>query len=145
MSQVTPDKTTFKKLAKSHNLIVLSRKFYCDWLTPLAVYHALSKSLKGEKFLLESLEGEDKICRYSFMGFKAISTFKTKGEDAQVTGLFAEKFKTQDPLADLKKLMARFSVAPLESLRFFGGFVGYLGYDLVSFYEPIKCDKRLNG
>ena len=33
--------------------------------------------------------------------------------------------------------MGQFKVAPKENLRFFGGFVGYLGYDTVRFFEPI--------
>lgn len=136
--EILPAQDKFVKLTKGNNLIVLSHKFYSDWLTPLSVYNELSKRIKGESFLLESVEGEEKICRFSFLGFKPIYTFRSKGKKIYVKGKKQKSFKTaKDPLYELKKVMETFKVAPKENLRFFGGFVGYLGYDLVRFYESI--------
>jgi anthranilate synthase component 1 len=135
---IKPDLKEFKKLAKKHNLIVLSHKFYADWLTPLAVYNSLSKVYKGESFLLESVEGQEKICRYSFLGFEPIYTFKSKGRNVYEGAENIHSFETdKDPLSELKKVMGSFKVAPKEHLRFLGGFVGYAGYDIVRFYEPV--------
>ena len=137
---INPKLSEFKKLAKSNNLVVFSHKFYSDWLTPAAVYCGLRKKIKGESFLLESVEGQEKICRFSFLGFMPICTFKTKGNKAYVkySGRTQEtSFKISRPLENLRKLMESFKVAPKEHLRFFGGFLGYVGYDTVRFYEPI--------
>jgi len=140
-SKISPSREKFKKLALSNNLIVLSYKFFSDWLTPLSVYHNLSKKLKGESFLLESIEGEEKICRFSFLGFMPICVFKSRGKKITIAHKDTTTFTTKkDPLHELKKLMAKFKVAPKESLRFFGGFIGYAGYDAVRFYEPIGKD-----
>ncbi|MFA5338200.1 MAG: chorismate-binding protein, partial [Candidatus Omnitrophota bacterium] len=141
--QINPSLNNFVKLAKKNNLIVLSHKFYSDSLTPVSIYHNLSKQFKEESFLLESVEGEEKISRFSFMGFMPIAVFKSKGVKINIKEQTDTAFETgKDPLFELKKFMRKFKVAPKENLRFFGGFVGYLGYDLVRFYEPIGGRKR---
>lgn len=138
MIEINPSLNSFKRLAKDHNLIVLSHKFYADWLTPVSIYYSLSKKLKGESFLLESVEGEEKISRFSFLGFTPLVTFKSKSRKIYVKEKKENVFLTDtDPLTELKKIMHRFKLAPLENLRFFGGFVGYIGYDVIRFYEPI--------
>jgi len=140
-SKISPGIERFRKLSSSNNLIVLSYKFFSDWLTPLSVYHNLSKALKGESFLLESIEGEEKICRFSFLGFMPICAFKSRGKKITIRQKDTTTFTTKkDPLYELKKLMSKFKVAPKENLRFFGGFVGYAGYDAVRFYESIGKD-----
>lgn len=136
--RLSPSLKEFTKLAKKNNLIVLSHKFYSDWLTPLSIYYGLRKSIKGESFLLESVEGQEKVCRFSFLGFMPVCTFKSKGQRIYVKQRTASTFKTnKDPLFELKKIMSNFKVAPKKNLRMFGGFVGYLGYDMVRFYEPV--------
>ncbi len=119
-------------------MVVFSHKFSTARLTPLSTYYSLEKKIKGESFLLESVEGQSKVCRYSFLGFKPIYTFKSKGRTIYVVKARASSFKTKkDPCFELQRIMDGFRVAPKENLRFFGGFVGYLGYDSVRFYEPI--------
>ncbi|MCK9572989.1 MAG: anthranilate synthase component I [Candidatus Omnitrophica bacterium] len=141
--QINPSLNNFVKLAKKNNLIVLSYKFYSDSLTPVSIYHNLSKQFKEESFLLESVEGEEKISRFSFMGFMPIAVFKSKGVKINIKEQAETAFETgKDPLFELKKFMHKFKVAPKENLRFFGGFVGYLGYDLVRFYEQIGGRKK---
>lgn len=136
--QIHPREKDFIELARNHNLIVLSSKFYSDWLTPLSIYYALSRGMKGESFLLESVEGEEKISRYSFLGFLPLITFKSKGRTIYLKDKEKRIFTTEkDPLYELRKVMSTFRVAPYENIRFFGGFVGYLGYDLVRFFEPL--------
>jgi anthranilate synthase component 1 len=136
--QINPSLKNFTRLAENHNLIVLSHKFYSDWLTPVAVYYSLAKKMKGESFLLESVEGEEKISRFSFLGFRPLITFKSRGRKIYLKEKTEKVFLTEkDPLSELKKVMKRFKVAPRENLRFFGGFIGYLGYDIIRFYEPI--------
>jgi anthranilate synthase component I len=136
---IKPSLQEFKKLAEKNNLIVFSCKFYSDWLTPLSIYCGLSKNLKKESFLLESVEGVEKVCRFSFLGLKPICVFQSRGKTITVKTPGEKKvFETStDPIHELKKIISTFKVAPKESLRFFGGFVGYMGYDNVRFYEPV--------
>ena len=139
--EISPFLKEFKKLSKNNNLIVFSCKFSSDALTPISIYHNLDKTIKGDNFLLESLEGEEKICRFSFLGFEPICSFKSKGKKIYFKGSKIQSFLAKkDPCDELKKILNRYRVAPKENLRFFGGFVGYLGYDVVKFYEPVGKD-----
>jgi anthranilate synthase component 1 len=139
MIEIEPSLKQFIRLSKRNNLIVLSYKFYSDWLTPLSIYYGLSKNIKGESFLLESVEGEEKICRFSFLGFMSLCTFTARGKKISFEDYKGIKtFRTdKDPLYELEKIMRTFKVAPKKNIRFFGGFVGYVGYDIIRFYEPV--------
>ena len=132
-----------KKIPSKINLFVFSLRFFSDYLTPLSVYFSLRKVFKEENFLLESVEGEEKISRYSFLGFKPLVIFKSEGKKIYIKEEKKEKVFTinsSDPLEELKKLFKRFKVWPKKNLRFFGGFVGYIGYDFVRFIEPVGED-----
>ncbi|MCM8786538.1 MAG: anthranilate synthase component I [Candidatus Omnitrophica bacterium] len=136
--KITPNIGTFIKLSKNNDILVLSHKFYVDNVMPISIYYTLKKNLAGESFLLESVEGEEKISRFSFLGFCPIYTFKSKGEKIYIADKKVTKFKTKfDPIYELSNFMKKFKVAPKENLRFFGGFVGYIGYDVIRFYEQI--------
>ncbi|MFH1768538.1 MAG: anthranilate synthase component I [Candidatus Omnitrophota bacterium] len=136
---IIPSKKDFLIKARGHNLIVFSRKMYCDYLTPVSIYHKVAKISRQESFLLESVEGEEKISRFSFIGFRPLAVFKSRQRRIFVDmGNRREQFDTKDdPLKELNKLIKRFKVWPKEAIRFFGGFVGYVGYDYVRFYEPV--------
>lgn len=140
--EIYPTVGEFLKVPKRKNLVVFSHKFFCDYLTPLSIYASLRKRIKGDSFLLESVEGEEKISRYSFLGFKPLVVFKSDGKKIYIKqGAVTKKFLTKgDPLGELKKVMSGFKVWPKQNIRFFGGFVGYVGYDVVRFYEPIGDD-----
>lgn len=143
--QINPSINQFVKLAKNKNLIVLSHKFCSDWLNPVSIYDSLRKKLKGESFLLESVEGVEKVCRFSFLGFVPLASFRSKGKEIflKEQNYKEKKFiTTKDPLFELKKIMSQYQVGPKENLRFFGGFVGYVGYDSIKFYEPVKMPKK---
>ncbi len=97
----------------------------------------------GCSFLLESAEHIDHGGRYSFVGSNPRVVFKSRGRTVTVTeaGVTREFETAGDPLAELQKLMARYIPVPLAHLpRFAGGAVGYLGYDMVRFFEPTIGD-----
>jgi len=137
--KINPRLEDFLKKAKKYNLIVFSHKFYCDFLTPTSIYSNISRASKGESFLLESVEGEEKISRYSFIGCDPLCVVRTKDRNCFITfkGKTRRETITNDPLHSVRSVMREFKVWPKENIRFFGGFVGYLGYDCVRFFEPI--------
>ena len=136
---IKPSLKSFLKYSRRHNLIVFSSKLYCDYLTPVSIYYSIRKLVNKESFLLESVEGQEKVSRFSFIGSGALVTFKSKREKIYIRkGAESRRFNTKEgPLSELKKLMSRFSLWPRENARFFGGFVGYMGYDVIHFYEPV--------
>lgn len=133
-----PVKEEFIKLAKEDNVIPVYREILADFETPLS---AFTKIDKGDySFLLESVEGGERIARYSFLGSSPSLVFSSKaGKIALSEGKVSKIFETKlDPIEELKKIMGRYKFMEVKGLgRFCGGLVGYLGYDIVRFIEKI--------
>jgi anthranilate synthase component 1 len=135
---VIPDFAAFQEMAKQGNLIPVYREILGDLETPVAAY----KKLRGEgcSFLLESVEGGEKWGRFSFLGLNPSLLFQV--HDGQVT--IQRRGKRQvletgtDPFAHLGELLAAYRAVPAPGLpRFWGGLVGFLGYDMVRFIERL--------
>jgi len=134
---ITPDLTGFKLLAQEANIIPIWKEIAVDFDTPVSLFAKLGEN--NYSFLLESLEGGEKWGRYSFIGFKPFLVFGCKGNDifTEIEGK-RENINVDDPLAALREIMARFSPAAAPDLpRFYGGAVGYMGYDMVRFMERL--------
>ena len=82
MKSYYPDKKEFIKLSKKGNLIPVYREIMADFETPLS---AFSKIDKGEfSYLLESVEGGERIARFSFLGSTPSLIFMSKGKDITI-------------------------------------------------------------
>ena len=53
--------------------------------TPLEVFSKI-RNVFEKSFLLESVEGKEKIARYSFIGFDPLLEFKAKGREVAING-----------------------------------------------------------
>jgi anthranilate synthase component 1 len=140
---IRPSKAEFIEKAKKGNLIPVVKEILADYDTPVSVY--LKMAAGPYSFLLESVEGNEKIGRYSFLGNSPKWIFQCKGKT--VTFLQDGQVKTYEaegnPLDELKKLMAVYRAVEDASLpRFFGGVVGYAGYGMVHAFENIPQEKR---
>ena len=141
-----PSKQEFIKKAGKGNLIPVYKELLADVETPLSIFKKLDK---GEfSFLLESVERGERWGRYSFLGTNPSLVFKTKGREAEIIkDGNLRKFKTDQPLAELKKLISRYKPVETPDLPYFwGGLVGYVSYDSVRFFEPILAavDKNID-
>ena len=120
-----------------------------DLDTPLSVYLKLARG--PYSYLLESAQGGEKWGRYSIIGLPARTVLKVNDRRVQVLtdDEIIEEVETDDPLSFIEAFQARFDVANLDELpRFFGGLVGYFGYDTVRYVEkrlqPSIADDRLD-
>ena len=120
-----------------------------DLDTPLSVYLKLARG--PYSYLLESAQGGEKWGRYSIIGLPARTVLKVNDRRVQVLtdDEIIEEVETDDPLSFIEAFQARFNVANLDELpRFFGGLVGYFGYDTVRYVEkrlqPSIADDRLD-
>ncbi len=133
-----PNFETFRTLAKKGNLIPVSREILADTETPVS---ALIKFRSNPFiFLLESVEGGEKWGRYTFIGTEPRAVFQVKGDDISISenGATTKLKHNGDPLGQLEKLMGSYRPAPVESLpRFYGGAVGFMGYDMVRYFERL--------
>jgi len=132
-----PDLETFKNLAEEAELVPVYREIVADLDTPLTIFAKVA-SEDSHAFLFESLEGGEKWGRYSFIGFDPLMTFTSFQEKIEIRRDDTVETCTGNPLQELRNLLASFKAHQAESLpRFFGGLVGYLGYDMVKFMEKL--------
>jgi anthranilate synthase component I len=120
-----PSLEEVKKLQSQGNVIPVYKSVIADFLTPVSAFLKLEKD-RTHAFLLESIEGGERIARYSFLG----------GDPFLI-----KHFKDGKPpefIQDLRSTMNRFKSVRLPNLPpFTGGAVGYFGYDMVRTIEDI--------
>jgi anthranilate synthase component 1 len=116
----------------------LIREINADLETPVSLYLKLRGD--GASFLLESVEGGERIARYSFIGVQPRAEYILRDGQVEVK----ENGETRviqlddDPTRFLQEEMSRFTTERLPNApRFTGGLVGYLGYEAVRYFEPI--------
>jgi len=129
-----PTKQEFIKLSKKGNLIPVCREINADMETPVSAY----KKIEGKNsFLLESIEGGEKIARYSFLGTSDM-IFRSKGNNIEMSeGGKTRKIKGE-PFDMLKHILGHYKAVKLPKIpRFSGGAVGYIAYDMVRYIENI--------
>ncbi|MFC2002666.1 anthranilate synthase component I [Chloroflexota bacterium] len=113
-----------KKHRKDGNLVPIYREIVADLETPVSAFLKVNRG--GYSFLLESVEGGQRLARYSFIGTEPYKVLTTGGED-----------KT-DPLPLIAKELSKHKIVPVSGLpRFCGGAVGYLAYETVSRFEKL--------
>jgi anthranilate synthase component 1 len=109
-------------------------------ISPLDVY---TGTRNGSGFLLESMEGSEKIARYSYIGIDP-EFIVTIGETTDVRGderftAIAKEPDGETPVDKIKSILSRFCYVNVKAPRFFGGLVGYFAYDCVySLFEKIR-------
>ncbi|MBF0489870.1 MAG: anthranilate synthase component I [Candidatus Omnitrophica bacterium] len=145
-------KEEFLKLSQKGNLIPVYKEVLGDCLTPTSAYLHLAKKSKYS-FLLESVEGQDKFARFSFIARNPSLIIKSKGQHAEILRQVKGKFISEkrqiksSPLEIIRELMKDYKAVNIPQLpRFFGGMVGFLSYDCVRFFErlPLKIKDDLN-
>ena len=112
---------------------------------PISVFFKLSTGSEYA-FLLESVEGERKIARYSFIAsgpYKVFESRKSAGKFTYKSGVI-KKFETEDPFVFIQKALAKVQIVKVKGLpRFIGGAVGYLAYEGARYFEDIpKAEKN---
>jgi len=120
-----PSLEEVKKLQAQGNIIPVYKSVIADFLTPVSAFLKLEKD-RSYAFLLESVEGGERIARYSFLG----------GDPFLI-----KRYRNGQPpdfIENLRSTMARFHSVSLPNLPpFTGGAVGYFGYDMVRTIEDI--------
>jgi len=136
MSPLEPSKA--KALLRQGYRVPIYRELPADLETPVSLYLKLRQG--GPSFLLESVERAERIGRYSFLGVQPTACLVSRGEEAQIIGqgwIRTEHLDNRDPLDVVKRCMSCRPVVSVPELpRFNGGAVGYVGYEVVRFFEP---------
>jgi len=141
-----PSFEDFVELARTARIVPVRGEFLFDTETPVTAYHKLAQPPFG--FLLESFIGGEKWARYTFLGTEPAAAWRLQGSSVswwtRETGW--SPVETDDPLGDLDRRLRARTHATVPGLpRFWGGAVGYFGYDVVRQIErlPVLAEDDL--
>ncbi len=135
-----------QRFAANADTILLRATRPADLETPIGAFLRLDD--RGPAYLLESVEGGERLGRYSFLGVgprrllevrDGVARVQTRPveEPAYTADLPIETVDGGDPLAAIRAFVPRRRVQPTEGMpRFTGGAVGALAYDATSVFEP---------
>ena len=121
-----PSLEQVKDLAGQGNLVPVYRSINADLETPVSAYLKVARG--PYSYLLESVEGGERLGRYSFIGTEPYKVVQT-GAGSEAGEI--------DPLLPVEEEMGQYRYVPVDGLPgFHGGAVGYLAYDSIRYFEP---------
>ena len=134
---VFPNFDRFSELAQQGNFIPLYQELVADLETPVSAWYKICAG-QPHNFLLESVEGGEKLGRYSFLGCDPVWVLEARGEttrqnhrDGSVTEF------TGNPFDILSECLASIHPVKLPQLPpGIGGLFGVWGYELIRWIEP---------
>ncbi|MFO7942604.1 MAG: anthranilate synthase component I [Bacillota bacterium] len=136
-----PELSIYRQLASEGGIIPVYADVIADNQTPIALYRRLRDD--SPSYLLESISGGDQIARYSFVGIDPFATLTVTGEQIATTGPLTIGLEG-NPFDVLRDWTTQFAPGPNTRAfaerhlpPFFGGAVGFLGYEMVSHIENI--------
>jgi len=141
-----PSFETFRTMSTQGNLIPVYREIIADMETPVSALMKLR--LCRHLFLLESVEGGEKWGRYTFLGANPYLIFKVAGDEVRISknGKSRKIPHEGNPMKVLKNIMDDYRPVTVSGLpRFYGGAVGFLGYDMVRHFERLPDLKKNEG
>jgi anthranilate synthase component I len=122
-------------------LVPVWREVPADLETPVSAYLKLARG--PYSYLLESVEGGERLARYSFVGVDPYLVLTLRAEEAELRWLrgsrsgMRERRPCRDPLDLVQAELERRVLEPVPGLpRFHGGAVGYLAYEVAARFEP---------
>jgi anthranilate synthase component 1 len=151
----------FLALASRGSVVPLVKTVMADFLTPVSAYLRIEREA-AQAFLLESVEGGEKIARYSFLGCSPHTIVRARNPQGDRSAPLSRSQRPrtdpeilierggevverrQAPLVDvLRELMAAHHPVPIPGLPPFScGAVGYLGYDAVGWFEDLPTQAK---
>src|SRR5689334_10673913 len=139
--------TEAKRLSANADTLLLRATRPADLETPIGAFLRLDDGTTPA-YLLESVEGGERLGRYSFLGVGPRKLLEVRDGKARIQNrpVTVDRYDPElpirvddapDPLMALRSFVGRRRVHPTEGMpRFTGGAVGALAYDAVSIFEP---------
>jgi anthranilate synthase component I len=136
---IRPDYKEFVRLSRGATLVPVAKSISADLLTPVSAFLAVADG-EPDAFLLESVEGGEKIGRYTFLGVHPFLRLEARGSEIKIERDRSKKVerRTGNVFAVIKELLQQHRPAAMEGLPpFTAGAVGYCAYDIVRQLENI--------
>ena len=139
---ILPDFREFQRLARQGNLIPVYDVFSADLLTPVSAYLRVAQGAR-HSFLLESVEGGEKIARYTFAGANPEEIFRYANGACVMESRDRLVWEERDPVSFLRARMERFQPVRIPGLPpLVAGAIGYFSYDMVRLIERLPRQLR---
>src|SRR2546430_6863816 len=139
---IQPDFREFQRLAKQCNLIPVSDVLSADVLTPVSAYLRIAQGARYS-FLLEIVEGGEKIARYTFAGAHPEEVFRYASGACVLESRGRMVWEERDPISFLRERVERFRPVRLPGLPpLVAGAIGYFGHDIVRVTERLRKGLR---
>jgi len=135
---VRPDYKDFLRLSRDATLVPVAKSISADLLTPVSAFLAVADG-EPDAFLLESVEGGEKIGRYTFLGIRPFLRLESRGAEITIERSRGKVERRRGNVFDvIKELLQQHRPATMEGLPpFTAGAVGYCAYDVVRRLESI--------
>ncbi len=138
----SPSREEFLRLAQAHTLVPVFRTLVADLETPVSAFLRLTQpdpsSTGAEAFLLESVEGGERVGRYTFIGIEPYQRYTVRNQDITHTSAVGTRRFHGDIFAELKRELSAHTPARLPGLPpFTAGAVGFFSYDIVREIERL--------
>ncbi len=136
-----PSFAEFARETARGNVVPVVRTVLADLQTPVSAYMRVADGA-DYAFLLESVEGGERVARYTFLGAHPFMIARGRGRDTIIKrGDTTETRAGINVFAFLREHFSRHTLAARPQLApFAGGAVGYLAYDAVRWFEPVLDD-----
>ena len=135
-----PDLEGVKYLAQSYSRVPVATELYMDFHTPISLLSRIRKRSE-QYFLLESVEGDEKWARYTFLGFDPRAVFSAKDGKGYYESEEGVLYFEDNPLDFLEGLLRDYKGPKDERLPpLTGGAIGYFGYDAIKYIESIRLN-----
>jgi anthranilate synthase component I len=136
-SNALPPAREFKSLARTHTLVPVYRTVTADLETPVSAFLRIAAEAP-EAFLLESVEGGERVGRYTFIGIEPYKKMVSRGTSIVVEEGKKKRAFEGDIFTELKSALAGHTPARLPGLPpFTAGAVGFFAYDVVRQIERL--------
>ncbi|MGB9257040.1 MAG: anthranilate synthase component I [Candidatus Korobacteraceae bacterium] len=143
---LTPDYRTFLQLSRDATLIPVTRTISSDLLTGVSAFLSIAQRQKYA-FLLESVEGGEKIGRYTFLGAGPRTVITARGRDVTIREGSSVRTEQANVVEVLRRHLRQHRPAQIPGLPpFTSGGVGYFAYDMVRQFErvPERTEKDVD-
>ncbi len=132
-----PDLQQFLQLAQSASLVPVVKSVSADLLTPVSAFLSVAEK-EPHSFLLESVEGGEKVGRYTFLGARPYMRMTARGEKVLLEQGGRSEQRDGGALQVLRGLLRSHVPAQVGGLPpFTAGAVGYFAYDAVRCFERL--------
>ena len=133
--EVLPSLTKVKEIADcgKYDILPVSCEMLSDICTPIEALRIL-KNVSRHCYILESVAGNEKWGRYTFLGFDPKMEITCRDGKMKIGELSIE---TDNPTKQLREIMSEYKSPKFDYLpSFTGGLVGYFSYDYLGYSEP---------